>query len=497
MTDHLSPARTRFAPSPTGFVHIGSLRTVLFSWLWARHTGGQFLLRIEDTDRNRYVPGAEDQLIASLQAIGMQWDEGPLVGGPHTPYHQSQRLEIYQRYAAELEAKEVAYRSYIRGDEIEQLNKERVERGEPKLLSFRDLPGIDNAARAAAGEPYTVRLAMRTSGQTVLNDLIRGPIVFENATLGMPDPVLIKSDGFPTYAMAAMVDDHEMQITHVLRGDEWIASSPVHIQIYEAFGWEQPIWIHVPQVLGNDGKKLSKRHGDTSVTEYLEAGFLPEAIVNYLALIGWSYDDKTEIMTVQELIERFDLTRIRPSAGVFDREKLLHFNGVYLRAMAPEVLVQRIAPYLSRAGIISAAPTEAELARLAELLPLVQERLKLLSEAPETLDFFFVRPQSYDLGILVPKKTEPAQVLQVLQTAHAALGQLTPWDEATIEAALRQLTEELGLKVGQVFMALRVAASGRTVSPGLFETLVALGQAETLVRLSNAATALSPSLVVS
>lgn len=494
MTDGLSPARTRFAPSPTGFVHIGGLRTVLFNWLWARHTGGQFLLRIEDTDRNRYVPGAEEQLIASLQAIGMHWDEGPLVGGPHTPYTQSQRLEIYQRHAAELEAKGVAYRSYATGAEIEQINKEREARGEPKVRSFRNLPGIDDAARAAAGELYTIRLALRTAGETTIHDLIRGPITFDNATLAMPDPVLIKSDGFPTYALAAMVDDHLMGITHVLRADEWIATSPIHIQIFEAFGWQQPVWVHVPQVLGSDGKKLSKRHGDTSVIEYLDAGFLPEAIVNYLALIGWSYDDKTEIMTLDELIERFDLTRIRPSSGIFDREKLLHFNGVYIRALSTAELTKRIAPYLSRAGLISEPPTADELAQVEQLVPLVHERLKLLSEAPETLDFFLVRPTSYDLALLVPKKTEPAQILRVLETAQTVLSQLESWDEPALETPLRKLTDELGMKVGQVFMALRVAVTGRTVSPGLFETLVALGREETLVRLRNAIAALSASM---
>jgi glutamyl-tRNA synthetase len=466
---------------------------VLFSWLWARHTGGQFLLRIEDTDRKRYVPGAEEQLIESLQAVGMQWDEGPVVGGPHAPYHQSERLEIYQRYAAELEAKGVAYRSYATADEIKEINKERESRGEAALRSFRNLPGIDDAARAAAGEPFNIRLAMKTEGQTILNDFIRGPIVFDNAALSMPDPVLIKSDGFPTYAMAAMVDDHLMGITHVLRADEWIATSPIHIQIFEALGWEQPVWVHVPQVLGPDGKKLSKRHGDTSVTEYLDAGFLPEAIVNYLALIGWSYDDKTEIMTLEELIERFDISRIRPSSGMFDREKLLHFNGLYIRGLTPAALTERIAPYMSKAGLIGSQPSAAELERVTALLPLVQERLKTLAEAPETLAFFFARPETYDLGLLVPKKTEPAQALQVLQSAQAALADLTEWREDAVEARLRELTDELGLKVGQVFMALRVAATGSTVSPGLFETLVALGKEETLVRLGNAALALSQS----
>ncbi len=496
MTDGIHPARTRFAPSPTGFLHIGSLRTVLFNWLWAHHTGGQFILRIEDTDRKRFVPGAEEQLIESMQLIGLMYDEGPHIGGPYAPYHQSQRLDIYHQHAAELEAKGVVYRSYATAEEIEQINAQRVANKQEKLLSFRNLPGVDDAARAAAGAPYTLRFNLRREGQTVLNDLIRGQIVFDNSNL-IPDPVLLKSDGYPTYALAAIVDDHIMQISHVLRADEWLPSSPVHIQLYEAFGWEQPIWVHVPQVLGPDGKKLSKRHGDTSVTEYLKDGFLPEAIVNYLALIGWSYDDKTEIMTTAELIERFDLNRIKPSGGVFDREKLLHFNGVYLRGLAIDELARRVAPYLEQAAIVSSPPSTAEMQRLVEVLPLVQERLKLLSEAPETLDFFFQRPALADPKLLVPKKTDPAQAVVILQRAHAALASLDQWDLATLEERLRALTEELGLKTGQVFMAIRVAISGRTVSPGLFETLVAVGQEETLVRLDNAATALAQSLAVS
>ncbi len=495
MSDRPTPARTRFAPSPTGYLHIGSLRTVLFSWLWARHTGGQFLLRIEDTDRKRYVEGAEEQLTSSMQAIGLMWDEGPIVGGPHAPYTQSERLDIYQAHAAILIEKGVAYRSYATAEEIAAINAERVANGEPKLLVFRNLPGIDDAAREAEGAPFNVRLSMKTTGQTVVHDLVRGQIVFDNANLNMPDPVLLKTDGFPTYALAAMVDDHLMGITHVLRADEWLPTWPIHDQIYEAFGWEQPVWVHVPQVLGNDGKKLSKRHGDTSVTEYIELGFLPEAIVNYLALIGWSYDDKTEFMTLEELIERFDLNRIRPSGGVFDRDKLLHFNGVYLRNLAAADLAQRIAPYLSKAGLIGAEPTEAELAKVAEYLPLVQERIKLLSEAPELLDFFFVDPQGYDPASLVPKKGDPAQTVEVLGQVKASLEAVETWDSPSLDKLLHDFVNQLGLKIPQVFMPIRVALTGRTSSPGLFETMAVLGKAVTLARISTAAAALSSASV--
>ncbi|ABX03405.1 MAG TPA: glutamate--tRNA ligase [Herpetosiphon sp.] len=495
MSDRPTPARTRFAPSPTGYLHIGSLRTVLFSWLWARHTGGQFLLRIEDTDRKRFVEGAEEQLTSSLQAIGLMWDEGPIVGGPHAPYKQSERLEIYQAHAQALIDKGVAYRSYATADEIAAINAEREARGEPKLLVFRNLPGIDDAAREAAGADYNVRLSLKTTGQTVVQDLVRGQIVFDNAALKMPDPVLLKTDGFPTYALAAMVDDHLMGITHVLRADEWIPTWPIHHQIYEAFGWEQPVWVHVPQVLGSDGKKLSKRHGDTSVTEYIDLGFVPEAIINYLALIGWSYDDKTEFMTLEELIERFDLNRIRPSGGVFDRDKLLHFNGVYLRNMAPAELAQRVAPYLSKAGLISAEPTAAELAKITEYLPLVQDRLKLLSEAPELLDFFFVDPQGYDPALLVPKKGDPAQTVEILGQVKASFEAVETWDAPSLDKLLHDFVNQLGLKIPQVFMPIRVAISGRTTSPGLFETLAVLGKAVTLARISTAAAALSSASV--
>lgn len=491
MTDATRPARTRFAPSPTGFVHIGSLRTVIFNWLWARHTGGQFLLRIEDTDRNRYVPGAEEQLLQSLRMMDLLWDEGPDVGGPHAPYRQSERLPIYHRYAEELVQRGALYKCWCPPERLKQVNEERMARKEPPGYDrrCRFLSAAERAAEEASGKPYVLRLAVPLEGETVVNDLIRGPIVFQNALQN--DAVMIKSDGFPTYHFAVVVDDHLMQITHVLRADEWIATSPLHVLLYQFFGWEQPVWVHVPNVLGPDGKKLSKRHGDTSVTEYLEKGYLPEALFNVLALVGWGPDDNTEILSREELIQRFDITRIQPSGGIFNLEKLNRFNGIYIRKLTPQQLSERILPYLQQAGLVATPASAAERARVEELVPLIQERLVVLSEAPDQLAPFFVAPDSYDLDLLIPKKLDAATTRQALQAAHEALAQLETWSVPAIEATLRALAEQLALKVGDFFMALRVAATGRKVSPPLFETLHALGRAETLQRLERAAEALT------
>ncbi len=490
MTQNEQPARTRFAPSPTGYVHIGSMRTVIFNWLWAKHTGGRFLLRIEDTDRNRYVEGAEEQLKESIRRMGIEWDEGPDVGGPFAPYKQSERLALYHTYAEELLGKGHFYKCWCTPERLKQVNEEKQARKEPPGYDrhCRKLSAEERAAQEASGKPHVIRMAVPLDGETVVNDLIRGPIRFQNALQN--DPVMIKSDGFPTYGMAAIVDDHEMQITHVMRADEWIATSPLHVLLYQCFGWEQPVWVHLPNVLGPDGKKLSKRHGDTSITDYLDKGYLPEALLNFLALIGWGYDETTEIMTRDELIERFTLDRISPSGGVLNIEKLNKFNGIYIRQMTPAELTERLLPYLAEAGLVSAEPTAAERARVEALVPLIHERLVVLSEAPELLRLFFETPTTYDQALLVPKKLDAVTTAQALTTATAALRDAPEWEVATIEARLRALTEELGLKVGDLFMAIRVATTGSKVSPPLFETLHALGRDETLARLERATASL-------
>jgi glutamyl-tRNA synthetase len=491
MTQAERPARTRFAPSPTGYVHIGSMRTILFQWLWARHTGGQFLLRIEDTDRNRYVEGAEDQLKDSIRMMGLFWDEGPDVGGPFAPYKQSERLDLYHRYAEELLAKGHLYKCWCTPERLKQVNEEKQARKEPPGYDrhCRFLSDEQRAAEEASGKPYVLRLAVPLEGETVLNDLIRGPISFQNALQN--DLVMIKGDGFPTYHFAVVVDDHEMQITHAMRGDEWIPTSPMHVLLYQFFGWEQPIWVHLPQVLGPDGKKLSKRHGDTAITDYFTKGYLPEAITNFLALIGWGFDETTEIMSRDELIERFDLKKISPSGGVFNLEKLNKFNGIYIRRMSVAELTERILPYLQRDGLVSDSVSGEQRSFIEQIVPLIQERLVVLSEAPELLRFFFHAPASYDPALLVPKKLDATTTHNALTSAISALRDLDPWSIEALEARLRALAEELDLKVGDLFMALRVGATGSKVSPPLFETMHALGRDETLTRLERAAATLA------
>jgi glutamyl-tRNA synthetase len=486
------PARTRFAPSPTGFVHIGSMRTVLFNWLLARGSGGQFLLRIEDTDRNRYVPGAEEQLKTSLQMMGFNWDEGPDVGGPHAPYHQSERLPVYHRYAQQLVEAGHLYPCFCTSERLKQVNDEKIARREPPGYDrhCRFLAPEERARLIAAGTPHVLRMAVPLEGETVCVDALRGEIVVPNRTL--LDPILIKSDGYPTYHMAAIVDDHEMKITHVLRADEWIPTFPIHVLLYTYLGWEQPVWAHMPQVLGPDGKKLSKRHGATSITEFLEQGYLVEALTNCLALVGWGYDETTELMTREELIERFSLERVSPSGGVFSIDKLNWFNGQYIRKLGVEELADRLIPYLQRASLIGDPATPEEREHLVLLVPLIQERLVILSEAPDLLRFFFAAPRQLDPHDLTPKKSTPQAALQALMAARAALAELPAWTEAELETRLRALAEELGIKTGDLFMTLRVAATGSKVSPPLFQTLHALGQAETLRRLDTATEALEP-----
>ncbi len=423
------PVRTRFAPSPTGYVHIGSMRTVLFNWLLARGTGGQFLLRVEDTDRKRYVEGAEEQLKASLRMMDLQWDEGPDVEGPFAPYHQSERLPIYHRYAEQLEAAGHLYKCFCTSERLKQVNDEKIARREPPGYDrhCRYLTPEERQAEIDAGKAYVLRLAVPLDGETVCQDLLRGPIVIQNRVL--TDQTMVKSDGFPTYHLAAIVDDHEMKITHVLRGDEWIATFPIHVLLYQYLGWEQPVWAHMPQVLGSSGKKLSKRDGDTAITDYLARGYLVEAITNCLALVGWGYDETTELMTRDELIERFTLEKVSASGGVFSIDKLNWFNGQYIRKLSTEEVAARILPFVQQAGLVSDPASPDERAYLQVLVPLIHERLVTLDEAPELLGFFFQRPTELNPADLVPKKLDAVRTREILSAAGEALSRLDTWDE--------------------------------------------------------------------
>lgn len=496
-----SPVRVRFAPSPTGFLHIGGVRTALFNWLFARHYGGQFILRIEDTDEKRFVAGAADDIMQSLRWVGIDWDEGPDKDGPHAPYVQSLRNEagIYRTYWEQLLEAGKAYMSFTTEEELAAMRAESEARGN-KAFRFRgperDWPLERQREAAAGGKPFTVRLKTPTEGETTFTDLVRGADGITVQHEQLQDIVLIKNTGMPVYHFAHLVDDHLMGITHVMRAEEWVPSTAYHVLLYQAFGWDVPVFAHLPVILRQDGKgKLSKRKDDVSTNRFWERGYLPEAMFNYLALQGWSYDDKTEIMSRDEIVERFTIDRVQASPARWNPDKLRDMNGIYIRRLPAAEVAERIAPFLARAGLVADPPTGEERARIAGLTPMVHERLEELQQAPELLDFFFRAPQpgaegGYDPALLVPKKTEPAQVVDMLRAVHGVLNGLATWTPEALEATLRALGESLGVKPGPLFGAVRVAVSGRTVAPPLFDMLAALGREETLARVATAAAAL-------
>lgn len=497
MAEIVPPVRVRFAPSPTGYLHIGGVRTALFNWLFARHYGGQFILRIEDTDEKRYVPGAADDLIESLRWVGITWDEGPDVGGPHAPYVQSLRHEqgVYTQYVAQLLASGHAYKSFTTAEELDQMRAEAEARG-IRAFRFRgperDWTPEQVAAAEAQGKPYTIRLKTPLEGVTSFSDLIRGGDQISVNNADLYDIVLIKSTGMPVYHLAHLVDDRLMGVTHVLRSDEWVPSTPYHILLYQAFGWTPPVFAHVPAVLRQDGRgKLSKRKDDVATNRFWERGYLPDAMFNYLALQGWSYDDHTELMTRDEIVERFAIERVQASPARWNPDKLKDMNGIYIRRLGLAELVALVAPFLVRAGLIGNPPAAEELAYLERLIPLINERLEELSEAPELLEFFFHEVELPDPALLVQKKMDASGTRIALLNAHARLSTLETWDEPALEAALRALADELGLKPGQLFGSIRVAVTGRTVAPPLFETLAALGRERSLGRIAAAAAAIA------
>jgi len=482
--------RVRYAPSPTGEPHVGNIRTALFNWLFARHEGGAFIVRFEDTDRARYVEGAEQAILDSLAWLGLDYDEGPDPAdtsrdiGDHGPYVQSRRAETYRRYAGQLIEGGHAYRCYCTPERLDEIRKDLQSRKLPPKYDrrCRDLPDAERERLESQGLPTVVRFKTPLAGQTAFHDLVRGDIVFENDTLD--DFVLLKSDGFPVYHLANVVDDTLMKITHILRGDEWLSSTPRHVLLYAAFGWEPPAFAHLPMILGPDRSKLSKRHGDTSVLEFRERGFLPEALFNFLGLLGWSLDDRTEIIDRETFVRRFSLERVLANPAVFNFEKLTWMNGVYIRELPDAELAERTAPFLERA---LGRPVDRDL--LARIAPLIRERIKLLSDAVEMADFFFVEGElDYDTETLLGKKFagDRAGAAAALQAVAERSEGSEPWEHAALEAAIRPLADELALKAGDLFGLIRVAVSGRTVSPPLFETMAVLGRERTLARLSSA-----------
>ena len=489
MTATTSRVRVRFAPSPTGDLHVGGVRTALFTWLFARQNDGDFILRIEDTDRKRFQETSIDSITESLRWLGLDWDEGPEVGGDAGPYFQSERLDIYREHADKLLAGGHAYECFCSPERLDALRREQQARKQPTGYDrhCRNLTEAEREAKRAEGITPVVRLKVPLEGTTTVHDLLRGETVYENRTL--EDAVLLKSDGFPTYHLAAMVDDYLMGITHVTRGPEWIPSFPLHVLVYEAFGWDLPVFIHMPLILNPDGKgKLSKRQGAASTLAYKHEGYLPEALLNYLALVGWSYNDRDEIFSLDELIEKFSIERVNPSAARFNFEKLLWFNQYYINHIIDlDDLTRRTIPWLQEAGLIGDAPEGSETWNLArDAVSLIKDKMKVLKEAPELTSFFFGEPDEYESDLLVPRKTEPPVVLAALERTREIIAETGVEDEEKLEASLRAAAEELGLKAGQMFMPIRVALTGRTVSPGLFDTLRVVGHDRTLARLDQA-----------
>ena len=480
--------RVRFAPSPTGIPHVGNIRTALFNWLFARHEGGTFVLRVEDTDRSRLVEGALEAILDGLRWLGVDWDEGPEVGGPYGPYFQSERLEHYRRAIAELIEGGHAYECFCSTERLEAVRTAQQRRKEPPRYDrrCRDLSEGERDKHRSQGTAPVVRFKTPLTGSTSFHDLIRGGVSFDHATLD--DFVLLKSDGFPTYHLASVVDDHLMEITHVMRGDEWISSTPRHVLLYGALGWEPPLFVHLPLILGKDKARLAKRHGAVSVQEYRDQGFLSEAMFNFLGLLGWSLDDRTTIISREQFIAHFTLDRIVKNPAVFDLEKLTWMNGVYIREMPRERLAELLAERLER-DLPPEVPRPIDRAYVGRIVPLVQERVKRLDEASEMTGFFFHDGElEYGTPELLGKAFagRPEAATQALRSAVERASALPSWGSEALEGTLRVLAEELSLKTGDLFMLLRVAVSGRTVSPPLFQSMEVLGRERCLSRLESA-----------
>ncbi|MDP2182567.1 MAG: glutamate--tRNA ligase [Actinomycetota bacterium] len=477
--------RVRFAPSPTGHLHIGGARTAIYNWAFARHEGGSFVLRIDDTDRERSTDENTDAILRAMRWLGLDWDEGPEVGGDRGPYYQMQRSVNYAEALEILKAGNQAYPCFCTAETLEA--KREAARTAGGFSGYdRTCRGIDAATaavRVTAGEPHVWRVKVTDDrGDITIEDVIRGSITWPIDA--MDDFILARTDGSPTYMFATVVDDWQMGITHIIRGDDHLSNTPRQIVVYEALGAEVPTFAHMSLICGPDGKRLSKRHGATSVEAYRDEGYLSEALLNYLSLLGWSIDDKTTIFDRETLVREFDLSRVSKNPGVWDPEKLEWMNGLYIREMTAEELADRMVPWLEDAGLLTAEDAAARRDWLLELAPLVSERVKRMDEIAAKVAFFFADTVEIDASardkVLAKEGTGRA-----LDAAAAVLAQAEMSPDA-VEAALRALPEQLDMKAKLIFQAVRVAVTGSTVSPPLFESIALLGREATLARIAAA-----------
>lgn len=482
----MSKPRVRFAPSPTGSPHIGTVRTAVFDYLFARHTGGTFILRIEDTDRTRYVEGSLEEIMAGLRWLGAQWDEGPEVGGDYGPYFQSERLPFYRKYAQQLVDEGKAYYCYCTRERLEELRKtqEAAKQATGYDRRCRDLTAEERDELASQNPRPVIRFKMKPEGRTEFDDIVRGRVGFDNAL--QDDFVAMKADGFPTYHFANVVDDHLMEITHVIRGDEWLSSAPKHLQLYEAFGWTPPVWVHPPLILDTSGKKLAKRSGiSTAIVDYIRDGYLPDAMLNFLATMGWSSGEDRKLFSRQELIEKFTLEGIVNHPAVFDLARLNDLQGEYVRMMSVDDLAELVLPRMQEAGHIGTTPSPADRDYLLRVTELIRERLVLLKDAPDMVSYFYSDDFEYEekgYRKHLAKETTPA----VLKAVSERLSDLAVWNLESIEAAVRAAGSDSGAEGGAVIHPVRMAVTGRTFGPGLFELMEVLGKERCIARLRRA-----------
>jgi len=483
--------RVRFAPSPTGLPHIGNIRTALFNWLFARHNGGKFIVRVEDTDQARLVPGSIEAMLEGLRWLNIDWDEGPEVGGPYGPYYQSERLQIYHDLADKLVSEGNAYHCFCSQERPAQDDGRQRDRRTSASADChcRELSKDEIAKLSAGTDSKVIRFAMPREGVTRVKDLIRGEVEWRNETQN--DFIILKSDGFPTYHLAVVADDNLMKISHIMRAEEWLPSTPRHLQLFYALGFEPPEFAHLPMIMGPDRAKLSKRHGATAIGEYQVDGYLPEALTNFMLLLGWALDDKTDVVPIQTVIENFTLDRVTKSSAIFDQEKLLWMNGVYIRELTPEELASRMMPFLERDLPKDMLPVDEEYLR--RIAPLVQERIKRLDESADMTSYFFKADENFDTGTIIQKGMDRDMTLAALKAALADLSATDDYQHEKLEEMLNATGERLSLSRRQFFGVLRVAATGRAVSPPLFEMLEVLGKDRTVSRLKNALERLSAS----
>ncbi len=511
--------RVRYAPSPTGMQHIGGVRTALFNYLFSRSMGGKFILRLEDTDRTRYGEEFVQNLYETLEWLGIEWDEGGSKDGPYGPYVQSERFELYKKHAHELVEMGQAYYCFCNEERLNDLRTRQAQ--EKGALGYdrhcRTLSEKEVKKNLDEGKPYVIRLKIPLEGVTRFHDKLLGDIEWKNEDIS-PDPVLLKTDGFPTYHLANIIDDHFMKITHVMRAQEWIPSTPLHVILYNAFGWEHPEYCHLPMVNGKDGQKLSKRHGSTSVNEFRARGYVPQALVNYVAMLGCSYEEGRDVFPLADLERLFKLEHLNKAGAVFDYKKLEWFNGQYIRLMSDEKLLNSLLPYITGTGdallpvniseefpaphsgpeysgismnkdgtLSSGILSDEEIrAKLLTLMPLIKERLQYLTEAGDKIAFIFKPMPVLTQADIIPKKLDAAKTREVLEASKAFISSLPGLDHEAQENLAKSSAEKLGVKLGDFMMPIRMAVTGSKVSPPLMGSILALGIEESLFRVEKA-----------